>query len=539
MKKRGKRLAALALTAVMTIGALAGCGGKDAGGASAGNADGAGSGTKSQGSAGDAGSQDSAGDAGNQAQDGEPYEIVMAYVTLGSDPQDLGLVEEELSKVTMEKIGCTVKFKTVPISSLASQYNLWASSGEKIDLFMMFQMDLGSYVNEGKIIELTDYLELLPAANAVDEERGLYVGGMYDGKVYAVPIVNPSLGEGKAFYVRKDIMDTIDYEEKDIYTYEDLDAIFAQVKAGYPDLITIAAAGVKNNTYAYQFIPYDTLGVSGGWAGVLMDPVSGNTTIENLYESEEYYEYLTWMRRWQEAGYLSADAATTNDQASDWIKAGRCAGFGLGDDTPGNKDNQEASTNYEMVQLNIRPTFLTTGTYDQLRWCVSSTSQNPEKAVEFLNLMYDGPEVVNLLMNGIEGKHYVKNGDSMIVSYPEGIDGTNTPYNNVLGIYGDKRNMYMFEPNKDSFYTDSDAYTENALQYPSVALGYTFNSTEYQTEMAAISSVISQYVTTLEYGMAADLDATYQEFIEALDAAGMNRLVEANQEQFDAWLAAQ
>ena len=72
-----------------------------------------------------------------------------------------------------------------------------------------------------------------------------------------------------------------------------------------------------------------------------------------------------------------------------------------------------------------------------------------------------------------------------------------------------------------------------------MALGYTFNSSEYQTEMAAISSVINQYVTTLEYGMVADLDATYQEFIDALDAAGMNRLVEANQEQLDAWLAQQ
>ena len=294
-----------------------------------------------------------------------------------------------------------------------------------------------------------------------------------------------------------------------------------------------------SNTSAYQYIPYDTLGVAGGWAGVLLDALSGDTTVVNLYESDEYYEYLTWMQRWQEAGYLSADAATTNDQPMDWIKAGRCAGFTVGDDTPGNKENQKAYTGYEMVQLNIRPTYLTTNTYDQVRWCVSSTSENPGKALEFLNLLYDGPEVLNLLMNGIEGQHYVKHGDSMIISYPDGIDGMNPPYCVVLGIYGDKRNLYMHEPNEDSFYSDSDIYTENALKYPSVALGYTFNSSEYQTEMAAISSVINQYVTTLEYGMVADLDATYQEFIDALDAAGMNRLVEANQEQLDAWLAQQ
>lgn len=39
--------------------------------------------------------------------------------------------------------------------------------------------------------------------------------------------------------------------------------------------------------------------------------------------------------------------------------------------------------------------------------------------------------------------------------------------------------------------------------------------------------------------MASDLDSAYQEFIKALDTAGMNKLVEANQEQLDAWLAEQ
>ena len=57
--------------------------------------------------------------------------------------------------------------------------------------------------------------------------------------------------------------------------------------------------------------------------------------------------------------------------------------------------------------------------------------------------------------------------------------------------------------------------------------------------MAAINSVISQYVTTLEYGMVTDLDTTYKEFIKALDTAGMNKLVEANQKQLDEWLAQQ
>jgi len=108
-----------------------------------------------------------------------------------------------------------------------------------------------------------------------------------------------------------------------------------------------------------------------------------------------------------------------------------------------------------------------------------------------------------------------------------------------LGIYGDKMNLYMFEPNEDSFYERSREYTEKALTITSSALGYSFVSDSYQNEIAAITSVMNRYLSSLEYGTVTDLEGTYQEFISALDAAGMNKLVEANQAQFDAWMAAQ
>ena len=47
-------------------------------------------------------------------------------------------------------------------------------------------------------------------------------------------------------------------------------------------------------------------------------------------------------------------------------------------------------------------------------WGISSTSKNPEKAMEFLNLMYSNPEISNLLMNGIEGQEYQKVSDRII-----------------------------------------------------------------------------------------------------------------------------
>lgn len=470
-----------------------------------------------------------------------PYEIVMAYVTIGFEPQDLALVEKAVSDYCLEKINCTVKFKPVAITDLNSQYTLWSSSREKVDLLMMFMMDLGSYVKDGSIVSVEEYLADSPNITRISESSPFLSGGYYNNTLYAVPIVNPSTGQGRAYYVRTDLLNEIDYTEKDLYDYEDLDAIMSQIKEKHPEMVIIGRTGKQTNTYSTNLIPCDTLGVSSAMAGVLMDKGMGDTTVENLFASEEYKTFLEWQKKWYDAGYISSDAATTSDQASDWVKAGRCAGFAVGDDTPGNKENQEASTGYAMTQLNIKPTFVTTETYNQLRWCISSSSERPDKAMAYLDLMYaEGGEMVDMIMNGLEGVHYVRTAEgSKIIDFAEGLDGTNTPYMNLLGIYGDKREMSMFVPNEDSFYTLSEEYTANALKSKSKALGYSFVSDDYSTEMAAVSGVLSQYMDTLEYGMVSNLESAYSEFIDALEDAGIQKLIDANQEQLDAWLAEQ
>ena len=530
MKKVRKIIAAIVTLAIVAI-SFAACGNT--------NTDSGSSEGESKAAASEAVNTSESSIASDNVNSEEPYEVVMTYVTIGYEPQDLPLVEQALSEYALEKINCTVKFKPVAISDLASQYNLWASSGEKVDLLMMFSMDIGSYLNEGKIISLEEYIDFMPAAKALDADTYLFQGGMYNNELYAIPVGGTALGHGASLYARTDLMENVEFEEKDIYTYEELDAIFAQVKEKYPELITIATAGVLTNTLTSNYIGFDDLGVSGGWAGVLMNPTKGDKTVVNLYESEEYYEFLSWRQKWNQAGYISQDAATTSDTANDWVKSGRCAGFLTAADTPGNKENVEGQCGYDMTQFNIKGTCVTTGSYNYLRWCVSTTSERPDKALEFLDLFYDGEEAINLIMNGIEGVHYVKNEGSMIISYPEGIDGTNTLFSNPLGIYGDKMNLYMFEPNEDSFYERSREYTEKALTITSSALGYSFVSDSYQNEIAAITSVMNRYLSSLEYGTVTDLEGTYQEFISALDAAGMNKLVEANQAQFDAWMAAQ
>lgn len=469
----------------------------------------------------------------------EPYTVGISYVTLGSDPTDLQMVEDAMSAYTMEKLGCKVELKSVPISNMRSQYSLWASSGEKVDLLCLFMQNMGGLISDGTLICLDDYMteENVPNILRISGDNPFLSGGLYDGKQYGIPAVNPSAGEGKAMYALKEYLDACEYEEKEVYTYEDLLNIFAQLKEQYPDMTPWSQQGVLTGTLSVNFIPCDNLGVSGALAGVLMDIEDESAEVVNLFETEEYYEFLKFMQQCYQNGYISSDASTSTDAALDWIVAGRSEGFGIGDDTPGNQENTSATYNGTTVQLNIRPTFVTTNTYNQLNWGVSSSSENPEMALRVYDLLFaeDG-EFLNMIMNGLEGVHYIRRENSMIIDYPEGIDATNTPYSNILGLYGDKRKMCMFAPNEDSFYELSENYTQKALEKQSIALGYTFNQTDYANEIAAVTSVMSQYLSSLEYGTVDDLDSYYEEFKNALKDAGIDTLIAANQEQLNAFL---
>lgn len=79
-------------------------------------------------------------------------------------------------------------------------------------------------------------------------------------------------------------------------------------------------------------------------------------------------------------------------------------------------------------------------------WCIANNSKNPEKAMQMLNLMYTNPEVSNLLVNGIEGDNWVFADESKgVITYPEGVDSSNTSYSSVGWAWPNEQITYVWE----------------------------------------------------------------------------------------------
>lgn len=150
---------------------------------------------------------------------------------------------------------------------------------------------------------------------------------------------------------------------------------------------------------------------------------------------------------------------------------------------------------------------------------------------EFLNLMYADVSVANLIQWGIRGRHYeVADEENGLIAWT---GGAPSGYYNPLGLYGDRSRQY--EMCSLEAKRQKEVYEREAVRRESAAEGFVYSSAKVSGELDEIQKAITKYVPILESG-SVDLEKYYPEFLEALQRAGMDRVVADKQRQLDAWL---
>ena len=476
--------------------------------------------------------------AGAVAETDEPWELVMSYLYTGSVPKDLGMVQDAVNEITVPEIGVRINLYPINLAEAATQYNLMISSNEKLDMIMLLaQGGPGNFVNKGQLLEL-DELFAQYGTDIQAAEGIAMAGGYFKDKLYAVPD-EEKMGRQYGIVCRQDILDKYDFDQYEGATYEELDELFAKIKAGEgDDFYMFNSAGSGIVTFG-NFYLYDQLGASQA-SGVLMDGGRGEMKVVNPFATEEYKEHLQWMRKWYEAGYFAKDCLTMTDSQVDLMRSGRYLGV-LNSVEPDMDFLCTQDYGFPMKSIKITPPIARTDCYQISEWALPITCENPEKTMQFMNLMFKDVRIANLLRYGIEDVHYVKTDKEGIINYPEGLDANTSGYVNTLGLYGDKSKIYQWYPAEPEIFDEMKAFNDEVMnnkERQSKALGYCFNSEPVKAEYAAVTTVINQYRAALESG-SVNPDEVLPEFLEALETAGINECIAENQTQLDAWLANQ
>ncbi|GIP17623.1 ABC transporter substrate-binding protein [Paenibacillus montaniterrae] len=465
---------------------------------------------------------------GGAGEGEKPYEIVYAYPTFESVPTDLQLVQDEINKITLEKINATVKLLPISNSAFTNQINLMLSGGEKLDAFVMLG-DYSTQISRGALYPIGNIMEENAQATIDVLGENYYNATKVDGVSYGIPSIR-DLAQDYGFVVRKDLVEKHNIDLSQVTTFDDVEIIFKAIKENEPGMV--GAANLSNGSILSTYAIHDPLGNN---LGVLMNNGLDNLEVVNLFATEEYEHILRKLREWYVAGYLLQDAATTPEFTNVIVKSGKAAGW-FSAMKPGFEEQESRNVGLEMVAARTGEAVAKTDTVTNVALGVAAKSENPAKTLQFLNLLYTDQEIINLIDWGIEGKHYVKvEGSDNVIKYPEGVTGDNVAYKNYSWMHGNQFLSYVFEGDDPEVYKEMEQFNKSAAA--SKALGFSFNGDELKNEIAACNAVLEQYRRVLESGVV-DVDKTLPDFLKKLEDAGINKIIEEKQKQLDAWAAA-
>jgi putative aldouronate transport system substrate-binding protein len=453
---------------------------------------------------------------------GEPYEVSMAYITF-TKIDDLPLVQEEINKIVKEKINATIKLVPINGANYQQQTNLMLTGNEKLDLLVTSSFfGYNTQAAKGQLVALDDLLkshgkgvlEILP--------EHLLEGNKVNGEIFGIPSMR-DWGSYYGFIMRKDIVEKHNIDLSQVKTFTDLEAVFKIVKENEPSLTPIVNTGQGSTV---------TSVLAGGKFDVLGDnlgAVSFNTEkMVNMFEEPEYVEAAELARKWFQDGYILKDSATSQEASANIVKAGKGFGY-FSHMKPGFEVQEKGITGHEMVSVKLSDVYSYTDAATGFNMSIARNSQNPEKAMEVINLLYTDKDVMNLLANGIEGKHYAVKPEG-VISLPEGV----TESNYVFGQWqiGNNFLTYPWEGNDPDYWEQMKQHNDSAIFSP--AFGFTFNPDPVKTEIAAAMNVLNQYRVGIETGTL-DPGKSLPEFNKKLKDAGLEKIIAEKQKQYDEW----
>lgn len=366
-----------------------------------------------------------------------------------------------------------------------------------------------------------------PELKAQLSEEG-WSAASVNGEIMAIP--NEQIWAGaNTLYLRKDYVDKYNFDYTAVDSLDDLTPFFEMIKADEPDQFMMMM-NMSHGIYDFvtSYLGFDTL--CGTLVPGAIEYKKGDLNAINQFATPQVQELYELMYEWNQKGFIRKDARTYSGTMDDMLAGQYVATI----ETNGNPSSEMYIENYwngrEVYVIELSQPLLKTSGIVATMNAISRTSKHPEMAVQFLNLVNTDKELYNLIIHGIEGTHYERIDDTYIRIME------NSAYNPANDwIYGCQWNADLKEGQAADLWEQTIAINNSAVASP--ALGFAFDSTPVQTEIASVSAVVAEYQTALDSG---NLDPAVglPEFLEKLDNAGCQTIIDELQAQLDAWAAA-
>ncbi len=531
--KKFKAILALILCCALVLALLAACSNSETGEGSASSGNESNSDNQTANNNSGASQDNSADEEDTGDADEEVATVEMLFFDFNAVGGDYGEhVAEAINAYTEPTYHVHLNVQWMQVGDWLQKALLIVSSGERLDLMEMMPANTVGIMQKSN--QLMDISGLLPEyAPDVQEMLGDYLNAYtYDGKLLGVPTLR-NYCSNQYIIMRKDILEELGLMEKaqSMSTWTEYEEILAVVEEAYRGSgvwgVTKGSdgslmTGIFTGDSFDSKVIYDGLGDSVAMA---LSDNDGNIT---LLPASGYYEAgLARIRKWMDAGYLYPDSPLIDDHPDELMKQG-VSFSSIQNSEFGVEISKGANIGYELVCPMVAVGMISTSTLTSWGMGVPITAEEPEAAVKIMNAFYTDAYLMNLIIRGVEGVDYeVVDGQ---VVYPE-----ESTYREQDFLIGNNLLLTPLNGNGPDFY---DRVAEiNSSADVSAYLGFVLDSTGMDLLIANISAVKDQYQQTLACGLYTP--ELYQEYLQKLEAAGVQEYLDGIQSQLAAWLAEQ
>lgn len=447
-----------------------------------------------------------------------PYKIIWYHAY---PPQkDMQLVLKKVNEYLTKKINATLEMRLIPEADYDSKLKSAISSGEKFDICFT-SVWMNSYTSNalrGAFIELDPLLEKYGKGTLDVLPKELLNGARVKDKLYTLP-ANKDLAHQWGISLNKKYVDKYGFDVSCIKKIEDIEPMLKVIKEK------------EKGVVPYLIYPYSCHAFSMPMERIEEQVPSGlyldNRTrykIVSAMEIPEFKKYLSLMHKWYKAGYILKDAASLKnisnfENTGNWFS-------GSASYNPLVQSRLKEKLGYDVAIIPINSPFITKKDTVFFMHAVSSTSQDPERAVMFLELLNTDKYLFNLIAYGIEEIHYQKTGEYTLKL----LDNS---YHIEPFSFGNMKLSYQLSSYSKSISKEIENF--NASPIISPLLEFNFDPEPVKNEIEKITEVTEEFEGPLFVG-AVDPEIYLPKIIQKYKSAGLDKVMAQQQKQLDAWL---
>ncbi len=485
--------------------------------------------------------------------------VTLEWYYRGNGQQaDTDKVEARVNELLKEYPGLehvSININCFPSADYSTQVTLAQTSGDQIDILNSVNLNFAQHVEDGSWMPLND---LISDELKAELPEWLWELGSVQGDIYIVPNYQNAFNAGYLF-VPKEYMDAYGNYDEMYATMTDWNISITE-KLDYLEEFTMAVRAGEGNTkyagyiegidkgqYGFYFMePYDHL------TNYFVVDNDGEHKVEFLFAKEEQKEIWAKYADWSTKGIFAPDGADTNH--SDYFNQNM-----LGDtsyvfctkEQVGAPEDVAAlysqAWGFEVVAIPIQEYDYVQNSWGAGGNGVSSTCKNPEEAILFIEALTTGTEIgkeiYNTMVFGLEGEHYTVDANDpdriTTLEYDGSQGGAETSYAGLKWILGNSFYAYKNQAVKDGQFENIKKYNEAPETQSSDHNGFVVSTANVTTQLEQINAVSSEYRDIFIKGLSgAEFEAKYQEYLDKLETAGLQEVIDDFQKQLDDWLAA-